>query len=130
MSNYAGNEGSFGYSEATATWATRYIDASGFECILTLQAESGAEALKKGQSAIAHLTEAKCVPLRKETGTTDNKDNGKNSGATVLVKSDGDVKNPVCPLHDVEMKKWTKGNRSWYAHRWEDGWCQGYKRNE
>jgi hypothetical protein len=48
MSNYAGNEGSFGYSEATATWATRYIDPSGFECILSIQAETGAEALEKG----------------------------------------------------------------------------------
>jgi len=61
MSNTVGNqlEGSFGYGEATASWATRYIDPSGFECILSLQAETGAEALKKAESAIAHLTEAK-----------------------------------------------------------------------
>ena len=130
MNDYAGNETAFGYSEATATWATRYIDPSGFECILTLQAESGAEALKKAESAIAHLTEAKCIPFHKESHTTGNKDNGNNPGKTVLVKADGDGKNPICPLHGVEMKRWSKGNRSWHAHRWEDGWCQGYKRNE
>ena len=129
MSNNLGNESSFGYSEATATWATRYIEpSSGFECILTLQAESGAEALKKAESAIAHLIEAKCTPIRKESRTTDNKDNGKHAETTVLVKPDGDVKNPVCPLHGVEMQKWSKNGRVWYAHRWEDYFCHGKKR--
>ena len=129
MSNNAGNqfEGSFGYSETTATWATRYIDPSGFECILSIQAETGAEALKKGESAIAYLTEAKCIPLHKESRTTDNKDNGKHSGPTVLIKPDGDGKNPVCDIHGVEMQKWSKNGRIWHSHRWNDGWCNGKK---
>jgi hypothetical protein len=112
MSNYEVNEGSFGYSEVTATWATRYLDPSGFECILSIQAETGAEALKKGESAIAHLTEAKCIPIQKESRPTDNKDNGKHSGPTVLIKPEGNGKNPMCPLHGVEMQKWSKNGRT------------------
>jgi hypothetical protein len=130
MSEYAGNQldGSFGYSEATATWSVRYIYNNGFECILSLQAESGAEVLKKAESAIAHLTEAKCIPLHKESRNIDNRDNGKSSGSTVLVKQDGNGNNPTCPIHpDIEMQKWTKNGRTWLSHRWEDGWCNGKK---
>ena len=114
-----------GYSEALATWTTRYIDPSGFECLLSLQAETGAEAMKRAESAIAHLTEAKCIPLQKDshngrTGTTEKKPE-----TTVLVKSDGNSGNPVCPIHGVQMKQWSKNGRTWYAHRWEDYWCNG-----
>jgi hypothetical protein len=114
-----------GYSETLVTWTTRYIDPSGFECLLSLQAETGAEAMKRAESAIAHLTEAKCIPLQKDshnghTGTTEKKPE-----TTVLVKADGNGGNPVCPIHGVEMTKWTKNGRSWHAHRWNDGWCNG-----
>jgi hypothetical protein len=125
MNNYAGNEGSFGYSEATATWATRYVDPSGFECILTLQAETGSEVLRRAESALTHLVEAECKPLHKDSQNGNNKDNGKSSGKTVLVKSDG--KNPTCPIHNIEMQKWTKNDRTWYSHRWNSGFCNGQK---
>jgi len=118
---------SFGYSEATATWATRYIDPSGFECILSLQAENGSQALKKAESAIAHLTEAQCIPIHKNSHEGNNVGTGKQFGRTVLVKPEGDEKNPTCPLHDVEMQKWTRNGRIWYSHHWEDGWCNGKK---
>jgi hypothetical protein len=121
--------GSFGYIEATATWSTRYIDPSGFECLLSIQAESGSEALKKAESAISYLLDAQCIPLRKEAHNGDKKGNGKGSKPTVLVKPDGDGKNPICPIHGVEMTKWTKNGHTWYSHRWEDGWCNG-KSNE
>jgi len=59
-------DGAFGYTEASATWSIRYIDPSGFECLLSIQAETGAEALRKAEVAITHLTEAKCIPYYKE----------------------------------------------------------------
>ena len=52
-----------GYSEALATWSVRYIDPSGFECILSLQGETGAEVLKKSEGAISYLTETNCLPI-------------------------------------------------------------------
>lgn len=91
MSNAVESPGdrSFGYSEGTATWATRYIDPSGFECMLSLQAESGLEALRKAESALAHLKDAQCIPLRKDSPESAKKSFNKPSGATVLIKPEG-----------------------------------------
>lgn len=127
MSAEAGSPlaGSFGYIEATSTWSTRYVDPSGFECLLSIQAETGSEALKKAESAISHLLEAECAPLHKNISSGNHKGNGNNSNATIMVKTDGDGKNPICPIHNIEMQKWSKNGRTWYSHRWEDGWCQG-----
>ena len=31
-----------------------------------------------------------------------------------------------CPIHQVEMTKYSKEGRSWYSHRLDDGtWCKG-----
>ena len=31
-----------------------------------------------------------------------------------------------CPIHKVQMKQWTKGDRSWYSHMVTEGeWCSG-----
>ena len=109
--------------DALSTWSVRYRDPSGFECILAIQGETGSEVLKKAEGALSHLTEAKCVPLHKDGHNGDPKQNDDRSGSTVLVKPDG--KNPVCVLHGVEMTKWAKNGRTWYSHRWEDGWCNG-----
>lgn len=112
-------DGAFGYSEASATWSTRYIDPSGFECLLSIEAETGAEALRKAEGALTHLTEAKCLPYLKQGH------NGNGHKSTVMVKTDG--KNPTCSIHNIEMQKWSKNGRTWYSHRWDDGWCNGKK---
>ena len=130
MSNDTGNslEGSFGYSEVSATWTTRYLDPSGYECMLSIQAETGAEALRKAESALTHLTEAKCLPYHRGAYQANGKGNGHKPGATVMVKPDGNSENPTCPIHGgIEMHKWTKNGRTWYSHRWNDGWCNGKK---
>ena len=109
--------------DSISTWSVRYFDPSGFECILSIQAETGSAVLKKAEGALSHLTEAKCIPLHEGDHNGAIKKNGNPSGKTIMVKSDG--KNPVCPLHGVEMTKWVKNGRTWYSHRWEDGWCNG-----
>jgi len=111
----------FAYSEAMSQWSMRYLDPSGFECILTLQAATSLEVLEMAEGAIAHLSDLKCLPSCHANG------NGKISKTEQIteVKSDGKIVDPICPLHNVEMKLWTKGNRSWYSHRWEGGWCKG-----
>ena len=127
MSNETVNQldSAFGYSEALATWSTRYVDSSGFECLLSIQAETGAEALRKAEGALTHLSEAKCLPYHKDSHNGNGQGNGHKPVATVMVKSDGNAKNPTCSIHDIEMHKWTKNGRTWYSHRWNDGWCQG-----
>ena len=52
-------------NETLATWSVRYLDPSGFECILSIQAGTGSEALIKAESALSHLVEGKCIPVRK-----------------------------------------------------------------
>jgi len=29
----------------------------------------------------------------------------------------------VCPIHGVKMKKFNKGNQTWYSHKTDTGWC-------
>jgi len=118
-------ESTSGYTEAISTWSVRYLDR-GFECILSIQAESGSEALKKAVGAIEHLIEAQCIPLHKDSPNRPLSANGEKSEPIMMIQSDG--KNPICPLHGVEMQKWSKNGRVWYAHRWEDYWCHGKKR--
>jgi hypothetical protein len=126
MSNYEVNEGSFGYSEATATWTTRYVDPSGFECLLSIQAESGSEVLTKAQGALERLGELKCVPHTQRQPDNGNEQKKLEKQApTVQVKRETNTGKVMCPIHNIEMTLWTKGTRSWYSHRWKDGWCNG-----
>jgi hypothetical protein len=33
---------------------------------------------------------------------------------------------PMCPLHSVPMKRYTKGAQGWYSHKAPDeSWCRG-----
>jgi len=34
----------------------------------------------------------------------------------------------ICPIHDVEMKKWEKDNKVWYSHKVDGGWCTRKKK--
>ena len=50
------------FSEAPASWNTRYLSPEGFECQITLRGEPGTELLEKATSAIAYLLKAGCLP--------------------------------------------------------------------
>ena len=114
-----------GYSEALATWTTRYLDPSGFECVLSIQAETGIQVIKKAEGAIAHLIELKCLPLHPGNHNGNGQKEASKSDTTTVVKQDDNSGKVICPVHGVPMQKWTKNGRSWYAHRWDDGWCKG-----
>ena len=118
-------EGQPGYSEALATWTTRYLDPSGFECMLSIQAETGIQVIKKAEGAITHLTELNCLPLHPGNHNGHEQEKEPKSDATVEVKQEPNTGKPICPIHHIEMTRWTKNGRSWYAHRWENGWCKG-----
>ena len=119
-------EGRDGYSEALATWTTRYLDPSGFECMLSLQAETGIQVIKKAEGAIAHLTELKCLPLHPGDHNGNGQENEPKSDTTAVVKNDGNPGKVMCPLHHVPMTRFTKNGHSWYAHRMDNGiWCKG-----
>lgn len=115
------------FNEAPASWNTRYVDASGFECQLTLRAESGSELLEKASHAIAYLLENGCTPSvfyrggpRQPEAKEEKTSNGKGNGQS---QEDG---NPAwCPIHECEMKRWEKDGRVWYSHKADGSWCRG-----
>jgi len=114
------------FSEAPASWNTRYIDPNGFECQLTLRCDSGKELLERAAAATSFLLENGCEPYiyarssyRPTEPKTDNQPAGDNG-------NNGSNPNPSwCPIHHCEMRRFEKEGRSWYSHKTDGGWCKG-----
>jgi len=112
----------FLFSEAPASWNTRYVDPNGFECQLTLRAETGQELLEKVDGAITYLQKNGCQPYHYKVGYQ--------GGNNKSMKSKGNGNQPDdnpswCPIHQCEMKRWEKEGRVWYSHQVDDEWCKG-----
>jgi len=121
-------------TEAPASWNTRYTTPEGFVCQITLRAESGMDLLVKAQAAIAHLLEVGCTPCdnltfrpRSNGNGNDGKpknDNGSNgNGNHSETNAEGTSSNKLCPIHNVEMKRWEKNGKVWFSHKLESGSC-------
>lgn len=121
---------SFVYSEAPASWNTRYLSPDGFVCQITLRGESGKELLDKAAVAMAHLLEIGCSPC--DTNNPRSKPNGanqSNSNKEQQPPSNGTAQEKKeCPIHHVEMRRFEKDGRAWYAHKTDNGWCNGKKK--
>jgi hypothetical protein len=122
--------------EAPASWNTRYITASGFVCQITLRADSGKELLEKANAAMNFLTESGCKPydnsfIKPKYNGNGHKPQNNGSGsstATTSQPADSPSTNAeahVCPIHNVEMKRWERDGRTWYSHKTDSGWCTG-----
>ena len=74
------------FNEAPASWNTRYVHPSGFECQITLRGDSGGEVLTKAQKATEWLLEHDCKPL------------GSNGHGFSHEQTN-------CPMHNVTMKR-------------------------
>ena len=116
------------FSEAPASWNTRYLDPNGFECQFTLRGESGQEVLEKADAAIAFLLSNDCSPVgnhytnsSKTSANVPENGNGNNHAAP----SNGGNHASWCPIHNVEMKRWEKDGRVWFSHKAGDEWCSG-----
>ena len=127
MTNNNSTQSETQIAEAPASWNTRYISPEGFECQLTLRAESGSELLEKVNGAIGYLLANDCIPYTYNRGgyrgPVNNKSKvakgGNNSG-------ENQFDDPAwCPIHQCEMKRWEKDGRLWYSHKVDDDWCKG-----
>jgi len=97
-------------TEAPASWNTSYITSDGFVCRITLRGETGKDLLEKADVAIAFLLEHGFQPERSHPNPRQR-----------------EVK--LCPIHQAEMKKFEKNNKSWFSHKLADGsWCNGKKK--
>jgi len=129
MTNDNGNSQ---FTEAKASWNTKYIDPKGFECQITLRDEVGSDLLEKAASAVNYLLEKGCTPYvyyRTSARQVDSRYTGIEKDDTQSHgKSEGNL--GWCPIHDVEMQKWSKNGKIWYSHKIEDGsWCSGRVKN-
>ena len=119
------------FPEAPASWNTKYVDPNGFECQITLRGETGSELLEKATIAISYLLKNGCKPFvyyRNGLHQAESKSNdGKKDGS----QSNGNSEdNPAwCPIHETEMKKWSKNGKVWFSHKTEEGWCSGKPAN-
>jgi hypothetical protein len=96
----------------SAVWMVRYMAPSGFICQLSLEARSGSEVLLRGQLAMVKLLESGCIPVERKLDT--------------VQPTQGKDDPVVCPIHKTTMHLCRKGERSWHAHKLENGkWCTG-----
>jgi hypothetical protein len=100
------------FQEAPASWSTKYIDQSGFECQLTLRAINGSDLLKKAGVALKTLIDAGSKPVENCSSS-----NGKSTEKPQMT---------VCEFHNAEMRRHEKDGKVWYSHRLADGtYCNG-----
>jgi hypothetical protein len=97
------------FTEAPASWNTRYLTPEGFVCQITLRGENGKDLLDKAGIALSFLLEHGYLPDQKPNH------NGKHEGRQ-------------CPIHGCEMKRYEKDGHTWFSHKLQDGsWCRGRK---
>jgi hypothetical protein len=98
------------FTEAPASWNTRYVTPEGYVCQITLRGDSGKDLLEKAGIALGFLLEHGYLPDQKPSHN-----------------SNGELRQ--CPIHQCDMKRYEKDGRTWYSHKLEDGsWCRGRKK--
>jgi len=101
------------FSEAPASFNTRYVTPEGFVCQLTLRGESGKDLLERANKALAFLLAHGYSPC-------DNNNNHHRSNDTKW-----------CSIHNCVMKRREKDRKFWYSHKTDEGlWCRGNQKKE
>jgi hypothetical protein len=113
------------FTEAPASWNTRYVSPEGFECQLTLRGEKGQDLLEKANGAITHLLNAGCKPYTYNRSNSRSQSSNSSSGNGGANGSNGNHDPSWCPIHECSMQRWEKGGRSWFSHRVNGQWCSG-----
>jgi hypothetical protein len=125
------------FTEAPASWNTRYVTPDGFVCMITLRGESGKDLLERAAAALNWLKDNNflpCdnVPFRPRNNRNHPASNGQSSNSdTHTNNGNGNESQQVnfCPIHQVEMRHFEKNGRAWYSHKADDGsWCNGKRK--
>ena len=118
----------FLFSEAPASWNTRYVDPNGFECQFTLRSDNGQELLEKANSAIAYLLKNDCEPYSYNRNNYRSKKANRKPVISNKGSSNNDRSNQDgswCSIHECDMQRWEKEGRVWYSHKVDGQWCTG-----
>ena len=108
------------FTEAPASWNVKYIQ-NGYDCMLTLRGESGADLLGKTAKALEWLQANGATPTTGKGATPATNGNGNGAPAAVPQSDPG-----WCKIHNCEMKRHEKDGHAWYSHRLESGeYCKG-----
>ena len=101
------------FTEAPASWNTRYITPDGFTCQITIRGENGKDLLDKAGIALSYLLEHGYKP--------EDTHHQRRATANSSVSS-----GKRCALHECELKRFEKDGRVWFSHKADDGsWCRG-----
>lgn len=120
--------------ETTRTWteapASVNIKAKiqGYDVMLTLRGESGADVMPKLKTAIDWLINHGAAPTGfGNGGNGPAKQTAATQPATTQAPTlpDGSVDPAWCPIHQVAMKRRENESGVWYSHKVGDGWCNG-----
>ena len=117
-----------GFTEVPASWNVRYRTPEGFDAMLTLRGESGAELLPKTEAAVKWLLEHGCRPADGHNGNDGGKQaNGKaaHEPQPPPMLADGTPDPGWCAIHGCAMKRRERDGQVWYSHKVGDSWCKG-----
>ena len=109
-------------NEAPCSFNTTYLDKRGFVCQVTLRSEDGTDLVKRVDAMLDWLLEQDAAPVDRYGNATITPTAASNSNGHT-----GNGHGPSwCPVHQVEMKQYSKNGHSWYSHKTDDGqWCRG-----
>ena len=118
------------FNEAPASWNVRYHTPDGYDCQLTLRADTGIALLEKAEAALVWLRGHNYTPYANVPGPSRDNGagyNGNGRGTAEPAATPPGTPDPSwCPVHGVTMKRHEKGSQVWYSHKGPDGeWCRG-----
>ena len=115
------------YTEAPASWNTRYVTPAGFICQITLRGDSGKDLLERANVALTWLMENNFLPCENTYKPKfDGKKSSNNSQASSSTQNNNGQAPTICPIHQCEMRRFEKNGRIWFSHKTDDGgWCKG-----
>lgn len=98
----------------------------GYDCMLTLRAESGGEVLGKLDAAITWLSEHDAYPTPpRANGNGAHPAEPAPAPAQAPTLAGGQPDPGWCPIHGVSMTRRERNGEVWYSHKNGDSYCKG-----
>jgi hypothetical protein len=110
------------HQEAPASWNVKYL-MQGYDCLLTIRAESAKELLDGTPKVLAWLQANGAEPTRPSYQPAS--PNGQASSTEPPKMPDGSTDPTWCAIHSIAMKRHEKDGQVWFSHKVGDSYCRG-----